>query len=138
MVRWDNNNSRFTNEANLRQFYSWISPDNEAPEEVDNNRRIHDHRQIKKLGFLVAEKQHGLMNKLDQWEITIDQAHDRTANVPAKYHWREAIQKAADLIAAVPQGTIEAHAQPYLGEIGKLLDSIERSRKMVKAAITNK
>lgn len=132
---WDPGTNTFSNLNNLRQFYEWITPDDEGPSHSKNKRRIHDPRHIKKLGFLLAEKEHGLLAKLDQWEIPIEEAYQRASAVPSKYDWKEAIQEAGDLLSRIPQGAIKADAAAYLYEIDKLSELIGDLRKMASALI---
>jgi len=132
---WDDKANEFTERSNLQRFYAWISPDEEAPKDRDNDRRIHDPRDIKKLAFLLAEKQHGLMSKVDQWNLSLDQAYERAVAVPSKYHWREAIQEAAELISAIPQGAIKDETEEYLIELDQFATLLTSLRKMASALI---
>ena len=133
---WEKDSNEFGNIENLHRFYDWISPDDEAPDSVDSNRRIHDPRQIKKLGFIIAEGHHGLLSKLDQWDISIDQAYERASALPNKYDWREAVEEAREIIAGIPQGAYDEEVKAYLEELEKLSMLVERSKKKASALLT--
>jgi hypothetical protein len=135
---WDQSTNQFMNGDNLHRFYDWISPDEEAPDTVDNNRRIHDPRQIKRLGYVIAQNEDGLLSKLDQWEITIDQAYDRASAMPNQYDWKEALEEAADIVSRIPQGAIQEDVTGYLEALDALAEVVTQSRKMASALTTER
>ena len=128
-LEWSDEDHHFENEDNLKQFYSWIVPD----EDNDGARRIHDPKQIKKLGMIVCDPQHkDILNRFDGYSLTIEQAVDAAEKAPT-YDWRTAIRKAADQIGAIPQGAIAENKDEVLSEIALLEKSIENLRKMAEA-----
>ena len=70
---WNNDAWKFETEINLKRFYSWISPD----EEHENERRIHDPRQIKDLASLIAGNHSILLDQIDNYELSIEKARGR-------------------------------------------------------------
>lgn len=132
---WSKAENRFENIDHLRQFYSWIVPDQEAPPDVGNNRRIHDPRHIKILSKILASKNHNVLAKINQWEMPIEKAEHVLSDVPAAYDWREALDQAMSLIGAIPQGAIKAEAEQYIVCLDKLLASVTTSKAMAMAAL---
>lgn len=124
---WDEQTKRFTNEDNLQQFYSWICPDDEH---VDNARRIHDPRQIKSLGILIEKSETSLLQQVDDHEITIETAKDRSERSAPSTDWRKIIDQAAELIDSISLGAIESDPVAFIQQLGCLYDSIERKRRM--------
>ena len=126
---WDDEDHCFKNEDSLKQFYSWIVPD----EENDGARRIHDPKQIKKLGVLVGDKQHqDILNQFDDFDLTIEQAADAAEKAPT-YDWKTAIRKAIAQIGGIPHGAIVDEREAVLGEVAKLEKSIENLKAMADA-----
>lgn len=130
---WDPDKYKFTNTDHLRMFYSWISPDEEAPEGVENKRRIHDPRQIKKLASLVAAEHKNTLNRFDQWDFTIEQAYDRAIKTPSSFDWREAFEEIEDILGGIPQISIQENAEEFVERLGKILNHVESTIRMAKS-----
>ena len=130
---WDPDQDKFTNTDHLRMFYAWISPDDEAPEGVENKRRIHDPRQIKKLSDIVDDEHKNILNKFDQWELTIEQAQDKAIKKPSSFDWREALEEIEEILGSIPQISIQENAKEFMEKLYKISKQIESSIKMAKA-----
>ena len=129
---WDADENKFCNTDHLKMFYAWISPDEEAPDGVENKRRLHDPRQIKKLSAIVDVEHMNILNKFDQWELTIEQAHDKATKSPSSFDWREALESVVDVIGSIPQAAIEDHAAEILIKLELVAKKIDSSIKMAK------
>jgi len=130
-LSWDDENYQFTENDNLTQFYSWIIPDDEHD---DNKRRVHDPRQIKKLGFIIAQGKKDLINLIDQHEISIDAAFDRANESSTKKAWTENLDKADYLINDIPAVAITDHSTELAAHLEKISSSIEKWKKMIQAS----
>lgn len=124
---WSNDTFRFENENNLKQFYAWISPDDEHKD----NRRIHDPRQIKDLGFLIAGGHTTLLSQIDQYEVSIGEAYGKIIGMQAAASWKDKIEQARKLIADLPQEAMFEETDAFL----EALEAIEEQIKNRKAAI---
>ena len=129
-LKWNDSESKFLNENELNQFYSWIVPD----EENDDQRRIHDPRQIKKLGFLVADsKFNDLLPLIDSHELSIDGAHDRATRQAEAEDWRQAFEKATQFLLSISQMAFQNSPKELLEELKKIEKTITDMKKQVKA-----
>lgn len=125
---WNHDEFRFENEDNLKQFYSWISPDDEHEQQA---RRIHDPRQIKMLAGLINGQHSELLEQIDQHEISIDQAHAATSDMDRSSEWRPRLEKIRKLIAGLPQQAMFEDTDDFL----EALEEIERQICLRKRAI---
>lgn len=126
---WSDDDFRFHAVDNLKQFYSWIVPDDEH----DADRRIHDPKQIKKLGMLVGDnRHHETLSRFDNYDITIEQAHDAALG-SATFDWQTAISKAIALIGGIPQGAIADDKDAILGDLKNLEKCIKNLKAMATA-----
>ena len=126
---WSDDDYRFNAIDNLKQFYSWIVPDDDH----DAERRVHDPKQIKKLGVLVGDnRHHETLSRFDNYDVTIEQAHD-TALGSAIFDWKTAISKAVALMAGIPQGAIADDKAAILSDVEKLEKSIANLKAMAGA-----
>ena len=124
---WDDDDYRFVNNNNLKQFYSWIVPDDDE----DPPRRIHDPKQIKKLGTVVSDKSNSaLLSRFDDREISIDLAYDTITKQPSEYDWRTAIEQAMNILGRIPQASIAMNSDSLLEKIAELEASITTLKGM--------
>ena len=114
---------------NQEQFYSWISPDDER----DNRRRIHDPRRIKDLGKLIAGGHNTLLNQIDQYEVTIEQAAAAIGDLGILPDWRGKLDKASKLIADLPQEAMFEDAEEFLEKLDVILEQISVRRVAILA-----
>ena len=127
---WRDDLTQFENTGNLKQFYSWIVPD----DDYDNARRIHDPKQIKKLGALVGDESNRvLLDRVDDHEVSLDWAYDSVINKPTEYDWRSAVQKAIQLVGQIPQASIAKNSPALLAMLGELESSIHGLKEMASA-----
>lgn len=129
---WNDKDHCFENQANLHQFYCWITPDDD---DEDKRRRIHDPRQIKKLAFLIAEGHDGLISQIDQHETTIDSAHDRARQMGIKYDWQKSIERATQMINDIPQAAISDNPSEVLACVEILLQQASHLKTMAQALV---
>ena len=128
---WDNDSFSFQDMDNLSQFYSWICPDDEH----DNERRVHDPRQIKDLGVLIAGGHHTLINQVDNYEETIGQARAKVDGIVSKSAWQDKIQQARNIIADLPQEVMFEEPTAFMEALLEIEGQIAQ-RKAVLEALT--
>lgn len=125
---WSNDTWKFENEDNLKQFYAWISPD----EDHNDKRRIHDPRQIRNFGILIAGNYKTFLTQIDQYELTFEEAYGKTLGMQVPYDWKEKIDQARKIIADLPQEPMFKETKAFL----TALEGIEEQIKQRKAAIS--
>ena len=126
---WNNAEYKYEDEDNLRQFYSWISED----EERSNSRRIHDPRQIKTLGALVEGEHSELMNQVDEYEIDMEQVKAVISDVDNLPDWRRRLDRARKLIAELPQEAMFEEPDEFLEKLDVILEQITVRRTAILA-----
>jgi len=127
---WNNKEMRFDEENNLQQFYSWITPDEDNEEK---RRRIHDPRQIKILGQLIAGEHDDLLNSIDHHDITIEGARDRANQLGQKHEWRKALDRAKFLISELSSAAIEGEPREVLKALTKIEEVIAVRKRMAES-----
>lgn len=127
---WDDEECKFKNKENLKQFYSWICPDEEHELK---ERRIHDPRHIQHLGRLVAAQQSVLLDRIDKHEIEIEAAYQKLKDVDFRYDWKSAIEKALELLKDIPQSAISENPQSIIDELDSVLQQVEQIKTMAKS-----
>ena len=130
---WNNQALKFENENRLVQFYGWISPD----EEHDNERRIHDPRQIKDLGFLISGGHHTLITKIDSYEITIEKARGQIEGMQSVSDWKSKIEEARRLIAELPQEAMFEDPGGFRDALVTIERQIKNRKEVVMMAINS-
>ena len=126
---WSDDKREYQNTDNLRQFYSWITPD----EEHEDKRRLNDVKQIKKLGQLLTGQHQKLLGQFDDHEVTIDRAQEIAQEEPEDFDWKNAIKRAARYIAEIPQNAIAQNSEDVLQELMGLEQSVGKLKKMAQA-----
>ena len=129
-LSWDDDEKRFTNTNNLKQFYSWICPDEERE---NKERRIHDPRHIAYLGRLIAAKQDALIDRIDKHEIEIEAAHQKLNDTEFRYDWKSTFDKIEGLIGDIPNSAIDKEASAILDALDVLEVQISNLRKKAQA-----
>ena len=128
---WNNKELKFENEERLVQFYSWICPD----EGHDNERRIHDPRQIKDLGFLIGGGHNNLINKIDGYEITIEKARGQVEGIQSVSDWKHRIEEARKLIAELPQEAMFEDPEGFQEALMTIEKQVNNRKQVVMMAI---
>ncbi|MFT4177407.1 MAG: ParB N-terminal domain-containing protein [Luteolibacter sp.] len=129
---WSDQESRFTEPENLKQFYAWITPDEEHEDKL---RRIHDPRQIQYLGKLLSSKQDSLLDQIDRHEIEIEAAHQKLKDVDFKFDWRTALLKAEELINDIPGSSFAENPEEVIANLDRIMKKIEKLSSMAVAVI---
>ena len=127
---WDDNEKRFKNADNLKQFYSWICPDEEH---ADQARRIHDPRHIGALGRLLATRQESLLAKIEKHEIGIEAAEQKLNDDASPYDWSSAFKKIAGLLGDIPNAAIDKDASEIIAALDALEAQMANLRKKAQA-----
>lgn len=131
---WSDNDFKFHNRDQVRQFYSWIVPDEDNEE---NKRRLHDPRHIKKLGALIAGQHTTLLDQVDSHNISIETAFEKARETGPRHDWRSSVDDAALLLKEIPQSAIaEAPVEiaTALDDVVKIVNDI----KMMATAVTQR
>ena len=127
---WSDESFSFENKENVKQFYAWITPDDE---QIEKRRRIHDPRQIKQLGVLLAGDHRSLLDQFDTHDISIETAHARAVTIGEKFDWKEGVAKAIGLISEIPQDSVAESPADMITDLIVLRDKIETLIKMAEA-----
>lgn len=125
---WDNMSFKFENESNLAQFYSWICPD----EDHNDQRRIHDPRQIKSLGVLLAGGHYTLLNQIDSYEETIEQALAKVEGNISKSAWKDKMQQARNIIADLPQQIMFEEPDDFLAALLEIEQQVHLRKSVIE------
>lgn len=128
---WNDAESRFTNTDNLKQFYSWITPDDENE---NNARRIHDPRHIQYLGKILKAEGSDYVDQIDRHEIGIEVAHQKIRDADVKYDWKSALKKAEELINEVPSASFVENPELIQQVLGRISLRISKLITMANAA----
>jgi hypothetical protein len=131
---WDDTQMRFTNRENLKQFYSWICPDEDRE---TKERRLHDPRHIAFLGRLLAGGQNTLIDMIDKHEIGIEAAHQKLSDQGYRYDWSSAFKKIRTLIEDIPNSEIDRHSAEIIAQLNTLITQMEGLRKKAEAVTAN-
>lgn len=126
---WDDRTFRFLEINNLRQFYAWISPD----EERENKRRIHDPDHVKHLAYLIAGNHTALINRIDQYDVEIDNALYEARSSAQSVDWAGSIATATAMIRAIPSDVIRENPQDFVNKIQDALQILSDLAKMAEA-----
>jgi len=131
---WDEENFRFTNNQNVKRFYAWITPNDEA-EEGQEPRRIHDPRQIKELAHLIDNNRTALLGQVEMHELTVSQAYERSRAAPVLANWREMLEEVEELlVAAVPHAVNGGELDAFLEGLAGVQRRLDTARGMAVGA----
>ena len=128
---WDKVNYRFTNEDNLKMFYSWVVPDDEN----NNKRRIQNPKHIKELAFLIEKGNQSLITDIDNFDIGISEAFGRAIGTPEPHDWRKSLSTVEGLLKSIPLIGVGNEPEEFLAELQELSEQIARMRAMGEAAV---
>lgn len=120
---WKENERKFANTENLKQFYSWIVPD----EEFEDTRRIHDPKHVAYLAELLEKKRFDLIGQIDRHEVTIEEAKGRAAESSGPYDWRSEIEKAKQCVKGLPNVVFLEQGDELKEELLKLRTLIDQT-----------
>ncbi|MBA3920664.1 MAG: hypothetical protein H0X31_02725 [Nostocaceae cyanobacterium] len=128
-LQWDEDKHKYTNTSNLKQFYSWIVP-NEDHEE--KQRRIKDPRHIRYLAELIEKKRNDLLSAIDLHEMTIEEAWGNINATPNEngYDWATEIDKANKAVYGLP-------FQVFQEQPEHLKEALIKLRSLVDKALAN-
>lgn len=126
---WNEETTRFEKQNNLKKFYSWIIPD----EDAENKRRIHDPHQLKDFAYLLNNENAALIDEVDRHELSIDEAYGRATASPQPQDWRASLAEARRLISDVPQSAITSDTDDFVAALNQIAEVIQQSLKMAEA-----
>lgn len=126
---WRDEDYSFHNLDNLRMFFSWISPDADH----DSRRRLHDPKQVKKLGYLIAGKHQTLLNDFDSFDVTIDDAEAQARSGGGRgKDWREEIARARKIFSDLPLSAIFDDPAAFADEIDAFVQEVIKKRDLAR------
>lgn len=125
-LEWDENDSKYKNTSNLKQFYSWIVPDEEHEEK---QRRIKDPRHMRYLAELLEKKRSDLVGAIERHEMTIEEAWGRIDATSSNdgYDWATEIEKAKKAVNGLPFQVFQEHAEPLKQALIDLRSLVENA-----------
>lgn len=94
---WNDRDYKFENTDHLKQFYGWITPD----EDHSDERRIDDPKEIQKVAILLEKNREDLIGQVDRYETNIDAAVERATETSGR-DWEKEIERATDIITGLP------------------------------------
>jgi ParB-like nuclease domain len=113
---WDPSTETYSNEANLHTFYDLISED---PNNQDR-RRIHDPRQISSLDKIVAAERKDLLDQLNSYEISVDEAKGRLDESENQKNWQDQVERATKALDNIKATTLTSQSEVVLTALKKL------------------
>ncbi|MGW9351867.1 hypothetical protein [Nocardiopsis flavescens] len=97
-LNWDEQDKAFKDVDNLHRFYSWITKD----PDYNDDRLIHDPRQMKILDKIVDSPDPSIIQQLDDRDITLEQAEAQAQGTAQDADWRTRLQEAETSIRRTP------------------------------------
>ena len=127
-LRWSEDGYSFEDLERLHLFYAWISPDED--DESEKRRRIHNPKQVKCLGTLVAGGHQALIAKVDRHEIGIETAEMAAQEVLPADSWKERLLGSLDVIRSLPVEVISQNPGEYGSLLGEMILEIQNYKSM--------
>lgn len=123
-LEWDEDNQKFKNTSNLKQFYSWIIPD----EEQQNKRRIHNPDHVKFLAKLLEKKRTDLVGAIDRYEMTIEEVKGNINAIQENdsYNWLADIDGAKKAVNKLPIQVMMEHPEELRKALIELRECIDK------------
>ncbi len=126
---WNDKDYCFENTDALHQFYNWIIEDNAQ------GRRIHDPRQMKYFNYLIAEKQEGLLQKIDDFDLPIEKAYEEAKELgDSTKDWELALNKVSRIINTLPFAVIQSNQSGILGPLQEIAATVDEMIKSAQSA----
>lgn len=97
-LSWDDKLNEFTNNSNIKQFYSWIVPDDEQ----GNKRRMHDPKHVSILAGLLEKERQDLLGQIDRYEVSVEEAKGFADASPTPRNWKSELKQAQKVIINIP------------------------------------
>jgi len=128
-LEWDEDNQKFNNTTNLKQFYSWIAPD----EESENKRRIHNPDHVKFLARLIEKKRSDLIGAIDRHEMTIEEAKGNINAIQDSdvYNWAAEIDSAKKAVQKVPIQVITEDPEALKNALLELRECVDTTLNLL-------
>ena len=127
--------SGFRNTENRKTFYAWISPDTDTPKKPGvPERRIHNPGHVKVFGELVSEKNRDQFNRVNAFEVGIDEANAELKAVDKTEDWSKKMNRALSLVKSVPISALREDPQKIGAILDEMLEELRSLRKLVRMA----
>ena len=78
-----------------------------------------------------------MLNRFDDYEISIDGAYDSIIKTPTEYDWRSAIEEAVRIIEVIPQAAVAKNSEVLVSMLEGLESVIERLKEMAMAVASD-
>lgn len=126
---WDDSQQKFKNNINLKQFYSWIIPD----EETQNKRRIHNPDHVKFLAKILEKNRGELIGAVERYEMTIEEAKGNlnATQENDKYNWLAEIEGAKKAVQKVPIQVITEDPEALKNALFDLRECINKTLNLL-------
>jgi hypothetical protein len=129
---WKDADSKFHKAEELRLFYSWISPDDDH----EGDRRIHDPKHVKKLAFLIAGNHKTLLDDVNSYRISIEDAEAKArAGGARERDWRDEIKRSKNIIAELPLSAMLDDPAAFATELDGFIESVTEQRDKARKLI---
>jgi hypothetical protein len=128
-LKWDEEKQIFTDPTNLKQFYSWIIPD----EENEDKRRIHNPDHVKILARLIENKRTSLIGAIDRYEMTIEEAKGNiNATQGNNNNWSAEIDAATKIVKTLPVEIITDQPDELKTALLELRDYVDKTLSLLE------
>ncbi|MEH1942362.1 MAG: ParB N-terminal domain-containing protein [Nostoc sp.] len=123
---WNEDDYKYKNTSDLKQFYSWIVPDEEHE---DKQRRIKDPRHMRYLAELLEKKRTDLLGNIERHEMTIEEAWGNINAISSNngYDWTAEIDKAKKAVNGLPFQIFQEQPEPLKAALDELLSLVEKA-----------
>lgn len=133
-LEWNDESQKYRNTTNLKQFYSWILPDEEH---LQNKRRIHNPDHVKFLARLLEKKRNDLIGAIERHEMTIEEAKG-SLNATSDnngYNWILEIGNAKRSVQNVPNQVIQEQPEDLKNALLELRECVDKTLKLLESRI---
>lgn len=133
-LEWNEESQKYRNTANLKQFYSWILPDEDHPQ---NKRRIHNPDHVRCLATLLEKKRNDLVGAIDRHEMTIEEAKGRLNATSDNngYNWIGEIRNAKRSVQNVPNQVIQEQPEDLKNALLELRECVDKTLNLLESRI---
>ena len=126
-LEWDDENYKFQNKSNLKDFYGWITPNGSLKGKINlDGRKINDPKQISKLADLIRNNQVGLLSE----DLHIDDAYSMRDS--PSYNWNATFDNIIKTLGQIPTDAYEE--QGFVEKADEVKNKVKRIIKMARSA----
>ena len=133
VLGWDEKDQKFDDQEHLRQFYAWITPDED--DEPDRRRRIHHPKQVRCFGVLFEGGYRTLIESVDTHEIGIETAADTAQTMGPHETWRDQLLNCIKVIKSLPSQVISENPVEYRNLVEEMTTELTKFRSMAESLL---